>query len=362
MVPIVLSSGIDSRHVHLPAKLSSAVEYGLPTASTMTSCPEKCGDSAQARQVSALSGAVARNCKVSFELPLLLLSWSAVAFASPITAPATLMVPIVLSSGIDSGRVHLPAKLSSALEYGLPTASTLTSRPEKNLSCCFHRASFSAHGNRITSSFANLLLNMQDHFTEDQFEPIILKNTGEKKLRELGQPLPTERTLHRHLEGYKCTPGLLEGIMALLAIKVSLMSPEERHATLMLDETQLAPGLVYNPSSGTVLGAPTIPLADGTLPPECLATHGLVFMLSGITTRWKQTVAYHLTGNSFHAKAVKDIIIVIIKACEAISLKVDVVVTDMGRGNQATWILFGIIVGKHSKPKTSCPHPCDASR
>lgn len=63
------------------------------------------------------------------------------------------------------------------------------------------------------------------------------------------------------------------------------MSPEERHATLMLDEMQLAPGLVYNPSSGTVLGAPTIPLADGTLPPDCLATHGLVFMLGGITTR-----------------------------------------------------------------------------
>ncbi|KAH7977683.1 hypothetical protein HPB49_003170 [Dermacentor silvarum] len=185
---------------------------------------------------------------------------------------------------------------------------------------------------------------------------------GYDSVRELGQPLPTERTLHRHLEGYKFTPGLLEDIMESLALKVSLMSPEEQHATLMLDEMQLAPGLVYNPSSGTVLGAPTIPLADATLPPDCLATHGLVFMLGGITTRWKQTVAYHLTGNSFHAKTVKDIIILIIKACEAISLKVDVVVTDKGGGNQAIWKLFGIIVGKHSKPKTWCPHPCDASR
>ncbi|KAH6932827.1 hypothetical protein HPB50_010034 [Hyalomma asiaticum] len=141
-------------------------------------------------------------------------------------------------------------------------------------------------------SFPTLL---QDHFTEDQFERIILKNTGEKKLRpfatpsiflhrpvakprkpppkrtrvdstddpkvkqntqadvepqpvdtendvsdmqpdpqipapfqpestqavrELGQPLPTERTLHRHLEGYKFTPGLLEDIMESLALKV----------------------------------------------------------------------------------------------------------------------------------------------
>lgn len=44
---------------------------------------------------------------------------------------------------------------------------------------------------------------------------------GYDSVRELGQPLPTERTLHRHLEGYKFTPGLLEDIMASLALKVS---------------------------------------------------------------------------------------------------------------------------------------------
>nr|XP_037270603.1 uncharacterized protein LOC119162246 [Rhipicephalus microplus] len=79
---------------------------------------------------------------------------------------------------------------------------------------------------------------------------------GYDSVRELGQPPPTERTLHRHLEGYKFTPGLLEDIMASLALKVSLMSPEERHATLMLDEMQLAPGLVYNPCSGNSAWSP----------------------------------------------------------------------------------------------------------
>ncbi|KAG0429061.1 hypothetical protein HPB47_023997, partial [Ixodes persulcatus] len=143
---------------------------------------------------------------------------------------------------------------------------------------------------------------------------------------------------------------------------VDAMSPEERHATLMLDEIQLKRGLAYDASSGRVLGPPTLPLADGTLPARCLATHGLVFMLGGVSTRWKQTIAYHLTGGSFHAKTVRDFIIEIIKACEAISLKIDVVVTDMGGGNQGLWKLFGIVVGKHSKPKTSCPHPCDKTR
>ncbi|KAH8026772.1 hypothetical protein HPB51_024321 [Rhipicephalus microplus] len=44
---------------------------------------------------------------------------------------------------------------------------------------------------------------------------------GYDSVKELGQPLPTERTLHRHLEGYKFTPGLLEDIMASLALKVA---------------------------------------------------------------------------------------------------------------------------------------------
>lgn len=148
----------------------------------------------------------------------------------------------------------------------------------------------------------------------------------------------------------------------VLPTKVKLMLPEERHATLMVDEIQLTPGLVYDASSSTVLGAPTLPLADGTLPAECLATHALVFMLGGISTRWKQTIAYHFTGNSFHANTVKDCIVSIVQACEEMMLKVDAVVTDMGGGNQGVWKLFGIVCGKHSRPKAWCPHPCDTSR
>lgn len=44
---------------------------------------------------------------------------------------------------------------------------------------------------------------------------------GYDSVRELGQLLPTECTLHCHLKGYKFTPGLLEDIMESLALKVS---------------------------------------------------------------------------------------------------------------------------------------------
>lgn len=68
---------------------------------------------------------------------------------------------------------------------------------------------------------------------------------------------------------------MLVNVVDSLAVKIGLMEPQERHATWMLDEIQLTPGLVFDNSSGTLLGAPVLPLADETLPSSLLATHNL---------------------------------------------------------------------------------------
>lgn len=185
---------------------------------------------------------------------------------------------------------------------------------------------------------------------------------GYNTVRELTTPLPTERTIQRHIANYKFSPGVLSEILQSLAMKVNIMEQHERHAVLMLDEIQLTPGLAYDPSNGTVIGRPTIPLADDSCPEDALATHALVFMLGGVTTRWKQTVAYEFTGNSFSAAAVKKLVLSILTECEKIGLKIDAIVSDMGGGNRGLWKLFGVVVGKHSKYAVSCPHPCDRSR
>ncbi|KAH8009812.1 hypothetical protein HPB51_019881 [Rhipicephalus microplus] len=97
---------------------------------------------------------------------------------------------------------------------------------------------------------------------------------GYNFLREYGYPIPAERTLQRHIQHVKFRPGLLTDILDPLKMKVSLMKPEERHAALMIDEMQITSGLVYDHSCGAVLGAPTLPLADGSPPDDSLATHG----------------------------------------------------------------------------------------
>lgn len=134
---------------------------------------------------------------------------------------------------------------------------------------------------------------------------------------------------------------------ACCIFQITTMKEHERHAVLMLDEIQLSSGLAFDQTTGTVIGRPTLPLADGSLPHAAVATHGLVFMLGGVTQRWKQTVAYHLTGNSFSSAAVQEQLIEIIQECETIGVRIDAVVSDMGGGNMVLWREFGIVVGKH---------------
>lgn len=46
------------------------------------------------------------------------------------------------------------------------------------------------------------------------------RSQGYNVARELGMPLPSERTLQRKLEGFKFAPGLLFEVIDLLKIKV----------------------------------------------------------------------------------------------------------------------------------------------
>lgn len=94
--------------------------------------------------------------------------------------------------------------------------------------------------------------------------------------------------------GIKFQPGLLQEVFDLLAVKACHMRPQERCCLLMIDEMALQQRLEYDPSTGSVRGYATLPVPGKET--KAVATHGLVFMLCGISTRWKQVVAYHYTG------------------------------------------------------------------
>lgn len=92
----------------------------------------------------------------------------------------------------------------------------------------------------------------------------------------------------------KFEPGVLQEVFALLESKVPHLVEKERQCVLMLDEMSIVPKLEYDTSTGSVRGYAT--LAVPGAPAKSIATHALVFMLGGVSSRWKQVVGYHYTG------------------------------------------------------------------
>jgi hypothetical protein len=134
------------------------------------------------------------------------------------------------------------------------------------------------------------------------------------------------------------------------------MSPTERTCCLTLDEMKITPTLDYDRISDSFIGHVTLPEKEEK------AEHALVFMLGGLTTRWKQTVAYFFTGASVKGDLFHDIILEIVYRAEQIGLKVAAVTSDMGSANQAMWRSFNIKMGRNINAQCSMSHPCDITR
>ncbi|KAK8786890.1 hypothetical protein V5799_023338 [Amblyomma americanum] len=137
------------------------------------------------------------------------------------------------------------------------------------------------------------------------------------------------------------------------------MRPEEKHCAILVDEMQLTAGLDFDPTVKNPIGLATAPLSNPVPKGELTyATHGLVLMLTGLSSRWKQVVAYHLTGDSNDGSFLRDFLFSVIEKCEAAGCHVDAVISDMGPNNKAlchrvrgqSFFLPAAIVTKYELP------------
>lgn len=125
---------------------------------------------------------------------------------------------------------------------------------------------------------------------------------------------------------------------------------------LTLDEIAILPGTSYDVSTHTMIGNTTLPNNTGNI---VHATHALVFMIAGISSRWKQTVGYFFTFDGYDGSLLKPIILQIIKKIHAIGLYINSVTSDMGPVNMAMWKAFDVYAGRYSTCKFYCIHPED---
>lgn len=67
---------------------------------------------------------------------------------------------------------------------------------------------------------------------------------------------------------------------------------------------------------------------DGTSKRNLIANNVVVFLLKGITKKWKQVIAYYYVSNNLCADDLKNIIFHIISECTKIGLQVKTVICD----------------------------------
>ena len=115
--------------------------------------------------------------------------------------------------------------------------------------------------------------------------------SGYAEILKQGIPLPSLRTLTRRLQGLRFESGILEEVIRFLKLKVDLLKDEhEKDCVIVLDEMAIKPSKMYDTSTKQYIGDVSLPEHSG------IAVNALVVMIAGITSRWKQTVAYYFTS------------------------------------------------------------------
>ena len=182
---------------------------------------------------------------------------------------------------------------------------------------------------------------------------------GYEFVRHLGYPLPAYRTLCNRITHAQFKPGIQSDVIKWLYYKLITMRDNEKECSLMLDEMQVRKSLEYDKGLCSFIGCVTdvVSSVKATQSSEInLASHVLVFMVRGVTTKWKQVVAYYLTGDSVSGAIMWNMTRSIIGELAIIGANVKAVVSDMGSSNRAMWKVLGVQATKDCV-KSSIDHP-----
>ena len=153
-----------------------------------------------------------------------------------------------------------------------------------------------------------------DYTDEEICRGLVIRSLGEKTfcyLRNLQIfPLPSQTTLKRWISGFKVTPGLNQQLFKLLETFLQTKEERSRYAAVAFDEMEVKQVIEYDKASKCVRG-----------PHKKIQ----VVMIRGLIAKWKQVIYF-----SFDTPMRKDLLLDLIKKCEAAGAKVQGVVFDLG--------------------------------
>ena len=161
--------------------------------------------------------------------------------------------------------------------------------------------------------------------------------SGYRTILQTGFPFPSESTLFRRTRSIRSTPGILYDVITMLKSKTDCLNIFERQAGILFDEMAVAPGCFYDKKLGSFTGHVTLPGHEGT------ATKALVFLLVGVSSRFKQVVAYHFAPSSTQGAVYDTILTELITLLEGINFNILFVTREFETILSLNFLLFYII-------------------
>ena len=117
-------------------------------------------------------------------------------------------------------------------------------------------------------------------------------------------------------------------------------SDQDKMCSLLIDEMSLKEGLYYNQNTDCIEGFECL----GSIRNPFVANQLSVFMVRGLTRKWKQSIGYFLSSGPVKATSLKTIAIEAIREIRSISLNLVSLICDQGSNNQSMLAQFGVSV------------------
>ena len=130
-------------------------------------------------------------------------------------------------------------------------------------------------------------------------------------------------------------PGLNSVLFNILKLRIHELPLCDRQCSLVFDEMSLKSQLTCDKITDKIIGYTD----QGTT-----ATHALVFMVRGLSLKWKQAIAYIFTKNTIAASHLSDLIEECVKRLTDVGLYVRCVVCEQGATNVAALKQLGCTV------------------
>ena len=175
-------------------------------------------------------------------------------------------------------------------------------------------------------------------------------------------PIPSVRTLNRHIEHVVFRPGVLEEGIKWLGVQVRAdPDPSVRLCIISGDEMSVRPAVEYDKALDCYLGLVSPEIARSLEEAQTKADHVFALVARGLTTHWKAVVGSVFTGLSTDKYKLWAFIVEAMRHLKREEISTVGYSSDMGPCNTALWSLNGVYANE-SGVVTSHPHPVEEGK